>query len=43
MFGEFQRIEAMSYDTGTFTDFLKIEIGWKTGSWLPLEDSASIR
>jgi hypothetical protein len=31
------------YVTGTFTDFLKIEIGWKAGSWLPLDDSASIR
>jgi hypothetical protein len=31
------------YDTGTLTVFLKIGIGWKAGSWLPLDDSASIR
>jgi hypothetical protein len=43
VFGKFQRIEAMPYDAGTFTVFLKIGIGWKAGSWLPLDDSASIR
>jgi hypothetical protein len=38
-----QRNLERGYDTGTFTVFLKIGIGWKAGSWLPLEDSASMR